>query len=155
MISLIFAIDENNLIGKNNDLPWHFKEDLEYFKKTTLNHTVLMGRKTFESIVNRLNKPLPKRKNVVASKHGFSYPDVMVIHDLKTYLENIDEEEVFVIGGKSIYEVAFPYAKKLYITFIKGKYEGDTYLNFDLSDFELVSKDERENLIFAIFERRD
>ena len=88
MISLIVAIANNNLIGNGNELPWYYPEDLQYFKKTTLNKTVLMGKKTFLSIVNRLNKPLPKRHNVVATfDKTFTYPNVEVVNNLDEYLK--------------------------------------------------------------------
>ena len=148
-------MDRNNLIGKNNDLPWHYPEDLKYFKNKTLNHTVLMGTKTFKSIVNRLGKPLPKRKNLVASKKGYTYPGVETVNDLTDYLKKEHEEEVFVIGGKSIFEAVLPYADKLYITHIKKAYEGDTYLDLNLDDFELVSEEEKDELTFAVYERKE
>ncbi len=153
MISMIFAIDPTGLIGKNNDLPWNYPEDLQYFKYVTLNKTVLMGVTTFESIVTRLNKPLPNRKSIVASLNGFSYPGVEVISDLIGFLKKPHEEEIFVIGGKTIYELAFPYADRLYITHIKKVYEGDTYLDLDLSGFKLIKSDDNEELTFAVYER--
>lgn len=153
MISMIFAIDPTGLIGRNNDLPWNYPEDLQYFKYITLNKTVLMGVTTFESIIQRLNKPLPNRKSIVASLNDYSYPGVEVINDLESFLKKNHEEEIFVIGGKTIYEIAFPYAERLYITHIKKVYEGDTYLDLDLSDFHLVKADDNQELTFAIYER--
>jgi dihydrofolate reductase len=150
---MIFAMDPTGLIGKNNDLPWDYPEDLQYFKYVTLNKTVLMGVTTFESIVQRLNKPLPNRKSIVASLDNYSYPGVEVINDLIGFLKKPHNEEIFVIGGKTIYEIAFPYADKLYITHIKKVFEGDTYLDFDLSDFKLVKSDDNEELTFAVYER--
>ena len=154
MISLIFATDPNHLIGKDNLLPWNYPEDLKYFKKTTLNKTVLMGLATFHSIVSINGKPLPKRKLVVASLEEFSYPGVLVIDDLIKYLKEPHEEEIFVIGGKTIYELALPYADRLYITHIKEEHEGNVYLDFSLENYELISKDEREALVFAVYERK-
>ncbi len=154
MISMIFAMDPTGLIGKNNDLPWNYPEDLQYFKYITLNKTVLMGVTTFESIVSRLHKPLPNRKSIVASLNEFSYPGVEVINDLVGFLEKPHQEEIFVIGGKTIYEIALPYADRLYITHIKKVYEGDTYLDLDLSDFELVKSDDNEELNFSVYERK-
>ncbi|MDD3130044.1 MAG: dihydrofolate reductase [Candidatus Izemoplasmatales bacterium] len=153
MISMIFAMDPTGLIGKNNDLPWNYPEDLQYFKYITLNKTVLMGVTTFESIVARLNKPLPNRKSIVASLNEFSYPGVEVINDLESFLKKKHKEEIFVIGGKTIYEIALPYADKLYITHIKKVYEGDTYLDIDLNDFKLIKSDDNEELNFAVYER--
>ncbi|MDT8337455.1 MAG: dihydrofolate reductase [Candidatus Izemoplasmatales bacterium] len=153
MISMIFAMDPTGLIGKNNDLPWNYPEDLQYFKYITLNKTVLMGVITFESIVSRLNKPLPNRKSIVASLDNFSYPGVEVISDLISFLKAPHKEEIFVIGGKTVYELALPYADKLYITHIKKVFEGDTYLDIDLSNFKLVKADDNEELTFSVYER--
>lgn len=153
MISLILAMDTNGLIGKNNDLPWYYPEDLKYFKQKTLNKTVLMGRKTFESIIKRINKPLPKRKNIVVSRRDLDYKGVIVIHDLDKFLKQEHNEEIFVIGGKSIYEQAFKYADRLYITHIKKAYDGDTYINLDLNKFKKIKADVKEEFTFAIYER--
>lgn len=154
MISLIFAVDPHFLIGKGNDLPWDYKEDLKYFQQTTKGKTVLMGLETFKSVLSRIGKPLPNRHNVVASLDPFEYKDVEVIDDLFDYLKIPRSEEIFVIGGKTIYELSFPYADRLYITHIKKSHEGDIYLEkFDLSDFRILKYDEREDLIFAVYER--
>ncbi len=155
MINLIVAIGNNNIIGKGNDLPWHYPEDLQYFKKTTLNKTVLMGEKTFYSIVSRIGKPLPKRKSIVATlDHAFQYESVEVVYDLINYLQNTDEE-IFIIGGKQIYELSLPYAKRLYITHINKDYDGDIYFpKINYSEYKLISKqDSSEDLSFCVYER--
>jgi len=155
MISLIFAIDPNKLIGKANDLPWHYPADLKYFKAKTADKTVLMGLETFRSILARNGKPLPKRHSVVASLEPFSYPGVEVTGDLIGYLKQPREEEIFVIGGKTIYELSLPYADRLYITHIKQVHEGDVYLDkLDLGQFRLISEDIHKELTFAIYERK-
>ncbi len=154
MISLIFATDPNHLIGSDNDLPWNYPEDLKYFKKTTVNKSVLMGLNTFHSIMSINGKPLPKRNLIVASLEEFSYPNVTVISDLISFLKAPHNEEIFVIGGKTIYELAFPYADKLYITHIKKAHIGNVYLNFNLDDFKMVHQQETPDLIFAIYERK-
>ncbi len=155
MISMIFAIDKNQLIGSNNNLPWHYPEDLAYFKKTTLGHTVLMGQNTFLSILSSLGKPLPGRKSVVVSKTPFSYPDIVILDDLVTYLKGEHDEEIFVIGGKSVFEQSLPYAQKLYITHINKEYEGNVYFEgLDLSLFDLIQSNKSGDLVFAIYERK-
>ena len=119
MISLIWAMDKNNLIGIDNDLSWHYSEDLKYFKEKTTDKKVIMGENTFYSILNRIGKPLPHRKNIVATLDtNFKRDDVEVTYDLIKFLkDNQDtEEEIFVIGGKQIYALSLPYAKRLYIT---------------------------------------
>ncbi len=154
MISMIFAMDPNKLIGKGNDLPWHYPEDLAYFRKMTENHTVVMGLETFRSILARNGKPLANRQSVVASLEPYQYPGVLVVNDLETYLRAKHDEEIFVIGGKTIYEVALPYADRLYITHIRRAHEGNVYLSkLDLGSFHLVKKDERKDLAFAVYER--
>jgi len=152
---MIFAIDKNRLIGSNNNLPWHYPEDLAYFKKTTLGHTVLMGQNTFLSILSSLGKPLPGRKSVVVSKTPFSYPDIVILDDLVTYLKGEHDEEIFVIGGKSVFEQSLPYAQKLYITHINKEYEGNVYFEgLDLSLFDLIQSNKSGDLVFAIYERK-
>lgn len=158
MISLIWAMDKNNLIGKDNDLPWHYSEDLKYFKEKTAGKTVIMGEKTFYSIFDRLGKPLPKRKNVVATlDKSFKRDDVEVTYDLFKFLEdNKDtEEEIFVIGGKQIYALSLPYAKRLYITHINKEHEGNVYFpEIDYSQYNVIAKNTIDVLDFVIYERK-
>ena len=155
MIAIIVAMDIDNLIGKNNTLPWYYPDDLAYFKKITTGKTVLMGRKTFESIISRNKKPLPNRKNIVLTSNlQFQYSGVEVIHDGNAYLKQT-KEDVFVIGGKQVYELALPYAEQLYITRINKKYEGDTYFPlFQLEQFQLIQKEEQGDLCFCIYQRK-
>jgi len=155
MISLIVAIGVHNLIGKDNALPWHYSEDLQYFRKTTSNKKVLMGEQTFYSI----GKPLPKRQNVVATlDKNFSHEGVEVTNDLIGYLkqhEN-DEEDIFVIGGKQIYALALPYCKKLYITHVSKEYEGNVFfpeINYALYEKEVVKT--AQDLEFAVYTKKE
>ncbi|MGL4336166.1 MAG: dihydrofolate reductase [Turicibacter sp.] len=156
MISMIVAFDENQLIGADNKLPWHFKEDLRYFKETTLGHDILMGRNTFDSILGYNNKPLPGRHNIILT-HSNQYTDydVTVIDELQSYIECYPaEKELFVIGGRSVYEQVLPLADRLYITHIKGSYKGDTYFPaYDPMNWNCISKKETDCLIFAVYER--
>ena len=121
MISIIVAIAQDNAIGRKNSLLWHISEDLKYFKKVTMGHPVIMGRKTFESI----GRPLPGRKNIVVSKSGnISNPSVEMAEDLEELLKSLRrkrKEEYFVIGGASIYAKAMQYAHRLYVTKIYAK----------------------------------
>ena len=115
MLSLIAAIGKNRELGKNGQLLFHAKEDMAFFKQTTLNHGILMGRKTFDSI----GRPLPKRTNFVVTRHPELLPDgVEPVKDLRQFLESYQEteEELFVIGGGMVYFEALPYAKNLYLT---------------------------------------
>lgn len=155
MVSLIWAWDINRLIGSNQNLPWYYPEDLKYFKSVTLNKTVIMGRATFDSIMSRNNRPLPNRKNVVLSHRDNVHPLVETIHNLESYIMNHQDEDIFVIGGKSVFESSMPFADKLYITEISKAYQGDTYLiDFDHSQFNLISKKCENELCFCVYERK-
>ncbi|MBP5684372.1 MAG: dihydrofolate reductase, partial [Bacilli bacterium] len=113
-ISIIACVGRNLELGKNNDLIWHLPNDLKYFKETTSGKTVIMGRRTFDS----LKKALPHRRNIVLQMPSESKIDgVEIFNDIPSILENVkDEEEVFIIGGASIYKQFLPYARKLYLT---------------------------------------
>ncbi len=158
MISLIWAMDKNNLIGIDNDLPWHYSEDLKYFKEKTTDKKVIMGENTFYSILNRIGKPLPHRKNIVATLDtNFKRDDVEVTYDLIKFLkDNQDtEEEIFVIGGKQIYALSLPYAKRLYITHINKEHQGNVYFpEIDYSKYNIISKKIVDVLNFVIYERK-
>lgn len=155
MISLLVAIAKNNVIGKDNRLPWHYPEDLHYFKKLTTGHTVLMGMNTFQSILCTNHQPLPDRNNlVVTRKPDFVYPGIIVIHDLEAFLKEKHDEEIFVIGGKQIFDAALPYANRLYITHIAKEYAGDTYFPaVDYAKYRLISETKRGELNFSVYER--
>ncbi len=156
MVALIVAMDKQQTIGKNNALPWHFKEDLQYFKQKTLHKTVLMGRKTYESIVDKLGKPLPKRDNIVLTRQSKSFEGARVIHNIKAYLETIPNDmEVFIIGGKEVYEQSLPFVDVLYITHINDVYDGDTtFPEIDFQHYQLVKKEEKPPLTFAVYVRK-
>ncbi|MBM7646711.1 dihydrofolate reductase [Scopulibacillus daqui] len=139
MISFLLAMDKNRLIGKNNDLPWHLPADLKYFKELTMHHTIVMGRKTFESI----GKPLPGRDNVVLTRDVSYHPEgVATIHSPEALLSEYDpHQEIFIIGGAKVFEAFFPYADRLYITLIEETFEGDTYFEgFHEEEWTLISE---------------
>ncbi|MEC0252619.1 dihydrofolate reductase DfrA [Bacillus halotolerans] len=161
MISFIFAMDANRLIGKDNDLPWHLPNDLAYFKKITSGHSIIMGRKTYESI----GRPLPNRKNiVVTSAHDSEFPGCTVVSSIEDVLQTTsDTEECFVIGGAQLYTALFPYADRLYMTKIHHRFDGDRYFpEFDESKWKLVSseqgtKDEKNpyDYEFLVYEKKN
>lgn len=133
-VSMIAAVGKNLELGKNNDLIWHFKEDMKFFKDTTMGHTVVMGRKTFES----LPKALPGRKNIVISSNAeYQAQGATVVTSVEEALQIADNEEIFVIGGGKIYAEFLPYADKLYLTEIDAECEdADTYFpHFNKSDY--------------------
>jgi|SRR3989344_3755761 len=128
-ISIIAAVAKNNVIGKENALPWHLPEDLKRFRKLTIGKTVLMGRKTFESIINKLGKPLPNRKNIVVTrKKDISYPTgVLIYSDLDKAIREHDDEDLFIIGGGEIYRQTVDKAGILYITHVDEVANGDVF----------------------------
>lgn len=134
MISLIAAISRNHQIGANNQLPWDIKEDLQHFKRITNGSTIIMGRKTFESI----GKPLPNRKNIVLTRDmTFNADGVTVLHSIDDILSvySKSDSEVFIIGGGEIYTLFLPYAEKLYITLVDIEINGDTNFPIYHNDF--------------------
>lgn len=157
LISIIVAFDKHRLIGKANELPWHYKEDLQYFKKMTLHKKVLFGKKTFYSIYNKSNKLLPQRKTLVLSHNEVDILGVKTYHSvaevLKDYLHS--EEELFICGGRSIYEAFLEYADKLYITHIDKEYQGDCYFpDIDYSLYELTKQTKSKDLLFCVYRRK-
>ena len=137
---------ENRVIGNNNALIWHIPEDLKRFKALTMGKPVIMGRKTFESIVSQLGKPLPGRENIVISQSGFTAPGASIYKTLPealAYAKTLNAEEVFIIGGAQIYALALPLADKLYITKIHKTYQGDAY--FPDFDSKIWQKKKEEN----------
>jgi len=157
MIALLVAVSKNNVIGKDNALPWHYKKDLQYFKKLTTNQTVLMGRKTFDSILKSLGKPLPNRRNVVASKTLQSLKGAEVIHDIHAFIKEFPKDQkLFIIGGKQIFDESIDYADYLYITHIDKEYPGDTYFSdYTLEDYEKIQEQIDGELRFAVYKKVD
>lgn len=144
MLSLIVAMGENRVIGVENRLPWHIPEDLKRFKKITLGHPIVMGRKTYESI----GKPLPGRTNLVVSRNKeFRAEGVATFSSLEEALSWAERapgsEEVFVIGGAEIFRLCLEKADRIYLTVVKWPFDGDTYLPaFDESAFDVISTEE-------------
>ena len=142
MLSIIVAKAKNNAIGKDNQLLWHLSDDLKRFKKLTTGHTIIMGRKTFDS----LGRVLPNRKHIVFTQNpDFKVNDenVEVVHSMlqiQEYIEN--EEEAFVIGGAVIYNLLMPYTKKMYITEIDKEFDGDVFFpRIDEEKWKEVSRE--------------
>lgn len=137
IISAIVAFGNNREIGKDNQIPWYLPNDLKWFKKTTINHHVLMGRKNFEA----MGKPLPKRTNIVLTRNPFFLATgCLVVHSLEEGLELAEShgvDELFIIGGEQIYRAFIPYYDKLYLTEIDIDIPGaDTFFpEIDLADY--------------------
>lgn len=157
LISIIAALAENRAIGKDNKLLFHIPEDLKHFKKITLGHPIIMGRKTYESI----GRLLPERTNIIVTRNpSYKVPGGFVFDSLKkalNYAQKQEKEEVFIIGGGEIYRQTLPLTDKLYLTVVRGKYEADTFFP-DYSEFKKVIKskerqDENYQYTFLELER--
>lgn len=155
MVNLIVAIGRNNVMGIGNKLPWHYKEDMQYFKEMTMNKTVIMGEMTFKSILSYLNKPLYKRKSIIATLTDYEYPGVEKTNDIINYLNNYPKDkEIFIIGGKVIYDLTLDIADRLYITHIDKDFEGDVYFKeIDYSKYKKISEKVSNELNFSVYER--
>lgn len=135
MFSIIVAVANNNVIGGDNKLLWHISDDLKRFKKITTGHTIVMGRKTFESFP----KPLPNRHHVILTRdknYKVDSEQVTVVNDIETVMKTYENSgsEIFILGGGEIYNLFLPYCNKLYLTKVNGDFEGDTYfpeINYD------------------------
>ncbi|WP_028550105.1 dihydrofolate reductase [Paenibacillus sp. UNC451MF] len=162
IISFIFAMDEHRGIGLDNKLPWHLPGDLAFFKRVTSGHTILMGRKTYESI----GRPLPKRRNVIMTRDlTFAAEGCEIVHTVDEALERFKSEdqngELFVIGGAEVFRLFMPHADKMYVTEIAHKFEADTFFDeLDLAEWNVISreqgpKDEKNpyDYEFVIYER--
>jgi dihydrofolate reductase len=157
-ISLISAVAQNGVIGNNNDLPWHLPDDFAFFKRKTSHHPIIMGRKSLDS----LGKPLPNRTNIVVTRNpDFRAAGVLVTHTIEDAIERsrqINQAEIFVIGGAEIYAMALPLATTLYLTEIDKAYPGDTHFPaFDRRAWQEVSRqahpaDERHEVSFSFVE---
>jgi len=158
MISCIVARANNGVIGSRNDLPWYLSADLRRFKELTTDQTVVMGRKTYESIVTRLGHGLPNRRNVVLTRQAIDLPDAEVIHDLRE-IEKLGD--VFIIGGAEVYNATIDAADRLYITEVHADIDGDAH--FPILDTavwrevsrELHEKDEKNqyDYDFVVYDR--
>ncbi|MEZ5490096.1 MAG: dihydrofolate reductase [Gammaproteobacteria bacterium] len=165
-LSLICAMDENMVIGRNNSLPWHLPEDLKYFKRTTMGKCIIMGRKTYESI----GKPLPGRTNIIVTRsRDYEVENARVVDSLTDALELAENiafidgtDEAFIIGGAELYKHALPFIDRLHITMVHAEVDGDTYFpDFDVSEWEEVGKEHFEAdeynpypYSICVFERR-
>jgi len=171
ILSMIVATADNNIIGKDNTMPWHLPADLAYFKKVTLGKPIIMGRKTYESI----GRPLPGRRNIVISRDETYIPKgncaaegIDIVTSVEQALALVDGsdgsdavEEIMVIGGGAIYNHCLANADRLYVTHIKASIDGDTqFPNYDdgcwqKTQSELRASDDKNNydLDFCIYQR--
>jgi len=161
-IVLIAAVAEKNrVIGRGRDLPWRIPEDLKRFKRLTLGHPLVMGRKTFESVLHQFGGPLPKRRNVVVSRtmRRSEYPEVEVYGSLADALAALaDSPVVFIGGGGTIYEQCLPFADRLELTLVSGDYEGDAFFppfeHLVGTVFYVAAEEAREGYRFVTYVRK-
>ena len=161
IVSAIVAVAKNNVIGKDNDIPWYLPADLKYFKSRTMGHHIIMGRKSYESI----GRPLPKRTNIIVTRNPFFIAtNCLVVHSVEEALEiahDNGEEEVFIIGGAQIYELSLPFLDKLYITEVDLEVEGEVFFpKLNMEEWKLISEDPRKaegrneyDYVFKVYER--
>lgn len=158
-VSAIVAAADSNAIGKDNRLLWHLPNDLQFFKRTTLGHPIIMGRKTYESV----GKPLPNRRNIIITRQpDYAVEGAEVVHSLQEALALcIGNAEVFIVGGAEIYKQALPILGRIYITRVHTELTGDTFFpDFDEREWVLISEenhapDERHAYAytFMVYER--
>lgn len=140
MITLIAAVANNNELGRNNEIIWHLPDDFKRFKKLTTGHHIIMGRKTFESFP----KPLPNRTHIVISRQENYAPEgCIVVQNLEdAFAKCPKNEDVFIIGGAQIYELALPFCDKLELTKIDGVFEADAFFpEINADEWQLVSEE--------------
>lgn len=160
MLSMIVATTDKGVIGKDGTLIWRIPKDLQYFKKVTMGKKMIMGRKTFESLPG----VLPGRAHVVLTRNeDYEVPEgVVLLHDQREILSYKEgQEEVFIIGGGELFKAFLPHCTKLYVTYVKNDYEGDTFFPLEeLRAFQEVSREEAVDeasgidLVFTVYEKK-
>jgi dihydrofolate reductase len=125
LLTAVFAASDNDVVGRDNALPWHLPADLAHFKRLTMGKPMLMGRRTFQSI----GRALPGRRNIVLTRNEFAAPGVEVVHSLDEALQRVaGEAELVNIGGAQVLRAALPRTSRIYLTRVHGQFEGDTFL---------------------------
>lgn len=153
MMAIIVGIPENRVIGKDLELPWNIPEDLKHFKEQTTGKTVIMGLATYKS----LGKPLSNRNNIVLSFDKIEIEGATVCQSIPEAIEKAKEfgKDTFIIGGASIYKQFIPLVDKLYISHIKGKYEGNIFFpEYDESQWEAEYREDKGPFEFVIYKRK-
>jgi len=140
--TIVVAISENHVIGKDNQLLWHMPADLKHFKDITTGHTVIMGRKTYESV----GKPLPRRRNIIITRQAITIEGCEVVNSIETALSLCkDEAEVFIVGGAEIYKQAMSLTDRIYLTIIHKEFEGDSFFpEINASEWKEVFREDHQ-----------
>lgn len=156
IVSLVVAAADNNVIGRDNAMPWHIPEDFKHFKTVTMGKPCIMGRKTYESILAQLGKPLPGRVNIVVSRKNYQHGGALTCKDLEEAIEQagkIDTNEICIIGGAQIYAQAINLADRIYLTRVHHSPEGDALFPVLGHEWKEESRDDREGFSFLIYAR--
>lgn len=148
MISIVVSVGENREIGKDNDLLWNIPEDRKRFRDITMGHTVIWGRKTFESVINYIHKAPPGRTNIIVTRDAnYAYEGCVIVHSLEEAMQMAMEkerDEIFIGGGGQLYKDMLDHVDRLYLTVVHGKFESDTFFP-DYSRFtKVLEKEDRE-----------
>ena len=155
-IAVVVTAADNNVIGRDNAMPWHIPEDFKHFKTVTMGKPCIMGRKTFESILAQLGKPLPGRVNIVVSRKNYQHDGALTCKDLSEAIEQggkIETDEICIIGGAQIYAQALELAKKIYLTRVHQSPEGDAFFPALGKEWKEESRDNREGFSFLTYTR--
>jgi len=142
IVSSVVAISENHVIGKDNKLLWYLPNDLKHFKNITTGHTVIMGRKTYDSV----GKPLPRRRNIIITRQNITVEGCEVVNSIEAALALCKgEDEVFIVGGAEIYRQAMHLTDRIYLTIVHQQFEGDSFFpEIDKSVWHEVSREDYE-----------
>ncbi len=151
MITIVAALSANGVIGTDGKLPWYNKEELQHFKQLTTGKTIIMGRKTFESI----GKPLPNRRNIVISKTLKNIEGAEIYENIDEALAKAGNKEVFVIGGREIFEQTIELANKMYLSYIDGNFEGEVlFPTFNEKQWKIIEKKKYSGFETIVYARR-
>jgi dihydrofolate reductase len=142
IVTIVVAISENNAIGKNNQLLWYLPADLKHFKNITTGHTVIMGRKTYDSV----GKPLPNRRNIIITRQDITIEGCEVVKSIEDALAlSTGEEEVFIVGGAEIYKQSIHLTNRIYLTIVHQKFDADSFfpeINYD--EWQQTEREDRQ-----------
>lgn len=139
-ITMIVAVAENGAIGKDNNLLWHISGDLKRFKAITTGHSIIMGRKTYLSFPKR---PLPDRKNIILTHGDTTFEGAFTAKDINQAIDLCESDEVFIIGGESIYRQFLPYTTKIFLTKVHKEYEADTFFpELNMDEWKVIDTEE-------------
>ncbi len=158
IVSIVVACADNHVIGINNQMPWHIPEDFKHFKTVTMGKPCIMGRKTFESILASLGKPLPGRLNIVISRNNAQYSGALTVKDIDEAIEQAtksDSDEICIVGGGQIYTQALEHnlVDRIYLTRVHQSPEGDAFFPALGTEWKESARDDRDGYSFLTFEK--